>query len=205
MEPLIHGIILSFGLILPLGAQNVFVFNQGTVHKHIIYALPAIITAGLCDTILIFIAVAGVSIIMLQFVWLRMLLLIIGVCFLAYIGYALWKSSSNINTVQQPQHFSMKRQIVYAASVSLLNPHAMLDTVGVIGTNSLMYTGFEKWLYTIACISVSWVWFFSLAMIGRKVGQIDQKGHLLKRMNQVSAFIIWGTALFMGAQLFSLK
>lgn len=29
MEPLIHGMILAFGLILPLGVQNVFIFNQG--------------------------------------------------------------------------------------------------------------------------------------------------------------------------------
>ena len=26
---LIHGLLLALGLILPLGAQNVFVFNQG--------------------------------------------------------------------------------------------------------------------------------------------------------------------------------
>lgn len=26
---IIHGIVLAFGLILPLGAQNVFVFQQG--------------------------------------------------------------------------------------------------------------------------------------------------------------------------------
>ena len=50
MEPLIHGILLAFGLILPLGVQNVFVFNQGATHKKFTNALPAVITAGLCDT-----------------------------------------------------------------------------------------------------------------------------------------------------------
>lgn len=29
LAALLHGIALAFGLILPLGAQNVFVFNQG--------------------------------------------------------------------------------------------------------------------------------------------------------------------------------
>ena len=48
LQPLIHGLLL--GLILPLGAQNVFVFNQGANQKKISKALPVIITAGLCDT-----------------------------------------------------------------------------------------------------------------------------------------------------------
>jgi L-lysine exporter family protein LysE/ArgO len=40
-------------------------------------------------------------------------------------------------------------------SVSLLNPHAILDTVEVIGTNSLSYTGIEKIAFTLDCIFVS--------------------------------------------------
>ena len=48
LQPLIHGLLLALGLILPLGAQNVFVFNQA--NQKISKALPVIITAGLCDT-----------------------------------------------------------------------------------------------------------------------------------------------------------
>ncbi|MCD0801134.1 amino acid transporter, partial [Staphylococcus aureus] len=29
LQPIVHGVLLALGLILPLGAQNVFVFNQG--------------------------------------------------------------------------------------------------------------------------------------------------------------------------------
>ncbi len=49
IQPVLHGILLALGLILPLGAQNVFVFNQGANQK-MINALPVVITAGLCDT-----------------------------------------------------------------------------------------------------------------------------------------------------------
>ncbi len=34
-EAIIHGIILAFGLIIPLGVQNVFVFNQGALVNQI--------------------------------------------------------------------------------------------------------------------------------------------------------------------------
>lgn len=200
MEPLIHGIILAFGLILPLGVQNVFLFNQGTAHKNFVHALPAVITAGVCDTILIYSAVAGVSLIVLSFVWLKNLLFFIGFFFLSYMGWLMWKSTTDVLR-QQKAVFSAKRQVAFAASASLLNPHAIMDTIGVIGTSSLVYSGVEKWNFTIACIGVSWIWFFGLAIAGKMVGQLDSTGSILKKMNQLSALIVWGMALYMGYQL----
>ena len=57
----IHALLLAFGLILPLGVQNVFVFNQGANQRTIKQALPVVVTASVCDTILILVAVLGVS------------------------------------------------------------------------------------------------------------------------------------------------
>ena len=202
MEVLIHGIILAFGLILPLGVQNVFVFNQGATHKKLINALPAVITAGLCDTLLISLAVAGISFIIFSFDWLRNFIFLIGIIFLVYMGWQMWKDALEIKNHQESKPFSAKRQIVFAASVSLLNPHAIVDILGVIGTSSLVYTGPDKWIFTLACIGVSWIWFFAPAITGKKIGQIDKDGKLLKRMNQFSAIIIWIMAVYMGAQLF---
>jgi L-lysine exporter family protein LysE/ArgO len=42
---------------------------------------------------------------------------------------------------------STERQICFTASVSLLDPHAILDTVGVIGTGAPAYAGRERWLF----------------------------------------------------------
>lgn len=204
MEPLVHGMLLAFGLILPLGVQNVFIFNQGATHKKFTNALPAIITAGVCDTMLIYLAVAGVSIIVFSFEWLKILLFLVGFFFLTYMGWVIWKDRSEVSANQEDNRFSPRRQITFAASVSLLNPHAILDTIGVIGTSSLTYTGYDKWIFTLACIVVSWMWFISLAIFGKKIGQINGSGNFLKRINQISAIIIWVMAIYMGYQLYSL-
>ena len=42
---------------------------------------------------------------------------------------------------------TIKRQIIFSMSVSLLNPHALLDTIGVIGTSSLQFSGHEKMVF----------------------------------------------------------
>ena len=196
MEPIIHGIILAIGLILPLGVQYVFLFNQGIIHKKIIHALPAVITAGMADTLMISISVTGISVIVWTIPWIQVTLYGIGFCFLIYIGWNLWKSTSD--TVQSSvEGFTPRKQIIFAASVSLLNPHAILDIVGVIGTSSLAYSGTEKWSFTMACIAVSWVWFFGLATAGRLIGSFDTHGKLLLILNRLSALLIWSMAVLM--------
>ncbi len=203
MEAFIHGMILAFGLILPLGVQNVFVFNQGARQRKFFLALPVVVTASICDTLLILLAVFGVSVVVLTVDWLKMVLFAVGFIFLLYMGLAIWRSSSEGTDSGTEAGLPPKKQIIFAASVSLLNPHAILDTIGVIGTNSLQYAGYEKALYTLATIIVSWVWFFGLAIAGRMLGKIDQNGIVLRVMNKLSALIIWGVALYMAWQLIS--
>lgn len=199
MEPFIHGIILAFGLILPLGVQNVFVFSQGATQQRFIRALPAGITAALCDTLLILLAVFGLSVIVLQFEWLRMALMTVGIIFLLYMGYAIWQS--NPTKTKDSEALPVKKQILFALSVSLLNPHAILDTIGVIGTSALKYSGTEQILFTAACIILSWMWFFGLTIAGASIKKLDSSGNLMNIFNKCSAVFIWATAIYLLSDL----
>ncbi|OPH58676.1 lysine transporter LysE [Paenibacillus ferrarius] len=196
----LHGIILSFGLILPLGVQNVFVFNQGARQRSYIKALPVVLTAAVCDTLLVVAAVAGVSLIVLTFAWLQTALYGVGFIFLIYMGWVIWTSKPS-KLASQPINDSRK-QILFAVSVSLMNPHAILDTLGIIGTNSLAYVGGDKWAFTLSVILVSWLWFFGLAYAGRLVGKRDTTGIFIAKINKVSACMIWGVAIYMGLHVF---
>jgi L-lysine exporter family protein LysE/ArgO len=199
-EAIIHGIILAFGLIIPLGVQNVFVFNQGASQPNIWRAAPVVLTASICDTLLILIAVQGVSLVLLTFSWLTNTLYMIGFFFLMYMGWIIWRSDPS-NDVKQEKSMPLKNQIIFAASVSLLNPHAILDTIGVIGTNSIQYLGSEKWAFTFATIIVSWIWFISLAFAGRFLKGLNSTGKAITILNKFSGLIIWGVALYMLKQV----
>ncbi|MDQ0227206.1 lysine transporter LysE [Bacillus sp. 7586-K] len=199
MEPILHGIILAFGLILPLGVQNVFVFSQGATQPKLLQALPATITAALCDTLLIVLAIFGLSVIVLQFEWLRISLMVVGILFLFYMGYAIWRSVPKAK--ETGKALSIRQQIVFALSVSLLNPHAILDIVGVIGTSALKYVGTEQFLFTIACILVSWIWFFGLTVAGAAMKRLDGTGALMNIFNKCSSIFIWGTAIYIAIGL----
>ncbi|MGC9930737.1 LysE/ArgO family amino acid transporter [Priestia aryabhattai] len=195
-----HALLLALGLILPLGVQNVFVFNQGANQRTFKQALPVVVTASVCDTILIVVAVLGVSAVAASFSFFQTLIFGIGLLFLAYMGFVTWKSEPSKTSVKEGM--TVKAQILFAASVSLLNPHALMDIMGVIGTNSLLYSGKEKWVFTLVTISVSWIWFLSLAFAGKAVGKMDSNGKIMIWVNKASACMIWGVALYMAKSMF---
>lgn len=201
MAAFIHGFILAFGLIIPLGMQNVFIFNQGVMQPKLHLALPSVLTAFVCDSVLIILAVLGISLLVLQIAWLKLALFIFGFFFLMYMGFVTWKSKIDANQPAQ-KAFSIKRQIYFAASVSLLNPHAVLDTIGVIGTNSLNYYGHHKLLFCVGCILVSLLWFLGLALAGNFVQKFDKKAFFLHYINKISALIIWGVGFYILWQAF---
>jgi L-lysine exporter family protein LysE/ArgO len=198
LEAIIHGSILAFGLILPLGVQNIFVFNQGSLHPRFRGVLPVVLTAAICDTLLIAAAVAGVSLVVTSVGWFTPVVYGAGMIFLAFMGWKIWSSTPAKGEVKV---LSAKGQIGYALSVSLLNPHALIDTVGVIGTSSLQYGAAERWIFAGATAGVSWLWFLGLAAAGRLVGRADSSGRVLRLLNVVSAVLIWGISVYMGVQL----
>lgn len=199
IQSILHGFLLAFGLILPLGAQNVFVFNQGANHKSFKKIIPVVVIAGLCDTLLILLAVFGVSLLLNQYPALQLIIYSIGFIFLLYMAWSLWHESLSSKSDSTPM--SAKKQISFALSVSLLNPHAIMDTIGVIGTNAAMYQHAEKIVFTITTISVSWIWFISLGLIGKLVGNIDQEGKFILALNKVSSIIIIAVALLIAKNI----
>ncbi len=197
MQSFMHGIVLALGLILPLGVQNLLVFNQGVMQANFFRALPVVVTAAACDTLLILLAVHSVSLLLLKFSVLKIFLLGLGTVFLGYMGWLTWNKAMIPDKAAAAKSLSVKQQIVFAVTVSLLNPHAVLDTIGVIGTSSANYEGQDKLFFTLACIMVSWGWFFLLAAFGRVLGRQKEFAKGLVVINKVSALFMWGSALYM--------
>jgi len=48
---------------------------------------------------------------------------------------------------------------------------------------------------------ISWLWFFSLSVLGHTVHKFDKTGRWLIGLNKISALIIWGVGLFIGWQI----
>ena len=191
MQAFLHGIFLGLGLILPLGMQNIFIFNQGASHAKFINAFPSIITAIICDSFFISLTVLGASqaaVLLLEHVMIKNMMIFLGSLFLIYLGFLSWNSKSHY---KQSESLSARQQILFTLSVSILNPHAIIDSVAVIAANALSYSHSERLMFGAGCIFVSWLWFPSLAYIGKKIRDMDNTAQYILLINKISAIIVW--------------
>ena len=200
----IHGFILALGLILPLGVQNLFVLQQGLLQPSLRKALPAVITAAICDTVLIALAVGGISMLLMEVAYLQMVLISLGSCFLFYMGWQNWHTAAQLEEPSGAEIMGARQQMVFAMSVSLLNPYAFLDIMGVIGTSSLQYAGMEKICFALAAILVSWLWFSGLSILGHSLDCLPDSWRRPTVLQRFSAIFMWGSGgylLWMAAGL----
>lgn len=114
MQAFIHGILLALGLILPLGVQNLFVFNQGASQPYFWNVLPVVIAASVCDTLLIVLSVQGVSLLLLTFGFFKVLLVSMGAVFLCYMGWLTWRNTAVQNSDKTGGSLSVRQQVVFA-------------------------------------------------------------------------------------------
>ncbi len=193
-----HGFLLSLALILPLGPQNTFVISQGATHRRYRQVIPVVLTAALSDTTLIGISVLSVNVILVAAPALKTVLTLMGVLFLVWMGIQSWRTpiTAGLQEDASTAYWTRKRRIFHALRASLLNPHAILDTVVVIGGGVALYTHpDQKLAYGAAAVVVSWGWFFFLSLVGRFLGRFGEERRTLIWINRSSAGIMWAIAL----------
>ena len=191
------GLLLAFGLICPMGLLNVYILNQGANGHSYTKTVPVALTASLADTFMIIIGVSGVALVISQYPKLQMWLIIFEILFLTYIGIVMWRAKFSIS--QEKPTYSVKQQVFFTLGAFFLNPHAYLDTFGVIGVTAMLYHNAAKIVFTASVILVSWIWFFGLIGLGRL---LRKSQFLYKIQGKLSAIIMWVSALFVSRLLF---
>lgn len=189
---LTFGFIFALGLILQLGPQNMFILQQGARSNQLLSTIIVVSLASLCDTVLIILAVAGVSASVLHFPWVKYTLLVLGIAFLAYYGYVAWRSNTNATQAQTSQ--TLIKLVLFTLSVSLLNPGALIDTIVTIGTVSTTFAGHAKIAFTVGCIITSWLWFILLAVTGKWLLRF---AWFTQYIGKITAIIMFISALYL--------
>lgn len=197
IEAFIKGILLALGLVIPLGPQNAFIFNQSTLQSRYRTILPVVLVSALCDAALIVLAVFGIDLLFGTHE-IRFVISILGASFLAFWGCKMWKASQDSSSFTAANNMPRMQQIFFTLSVSLLNPHAILDTFLVIGTVSACYIGIEKHAFTAACIITDIAWFVFLSLSGFYIKKFKHGVKIAMSINKISAILMW----YIAAQIF---
>ena len=129
VTPFLLGLILGLALIIPIGVQSLFVLNQGLL-VGFPRAFVGVAAVCLCDTFLIILGAMGASA-LLALLGYQELLIIVGSIYLLIMGLLTLRARQHRT---QTEHLTrVGATVAQAVGVSVLNPHAILDTVGVLG------------------------------------------------------------------------
>jgi len=198
------GFIIGAGMIIPIGAQNSYVLNQG-IKKN--YHFTAATICIICDLVLMTLGVYGGGALINSNELLYTLITWGGIAFLTIYGGLFFKSfllakRDDVNKVQLLK--SRKAVIFTTLAVTLLNPHVYLDTVVIIGSISGNFAASEKLAFLTGTILASLVWFYALSFAAEKMSPWLSQTLVQRMINLLVALIMWGIALSLLVSLYKL-
>ena len=164
MEYLVLGFLTSLSLILAIGAQNIFVIEQG-LKKQFIFLVCII--CSISDLILIF---AGIFLFHYfnQF-FTEVIELILNVLLIIFLIYFIF---SKIKSFNKPVRFELNLSSISKSNIIIktlgftyLNPHVYSDTVFFLGNFSKSFLFYEKIIFGVGASIASFLFFFLLGYL----------------------------------------
>ena len=182
MSFLILGFLTGLSLILALGAQNIFVIEQG-LKKQFIFIVCLI--CALSDFFLIFL-----GIFLFQYFenfFSQSIELILNILLLLFLINFIWKKVKLINkkiSINQTQNKENLVNIIFKTlGFTYLNPHVYSDTVFFLGNFSKSFLLGQKYLFGIGASLSSILFFFSLGYFSKYLSSYVGSENLWKIIN----------------------
>ena len=182
MSFLILGFLTGLSLILALGAQNIFVIEQG-LKKQFIFIVCLI--CALSDFLLIFL-----GIFLFQYFenfFSQSIELILNILLLLFLINFIWKKIKLVNKKISIYHTQNKENLVNIIFKTLgftyLNPHVYSDTVFFLGNFSKNFLLSQKYLFGIGASLSSILFFFSLGYFSKYLSSYVGSEKLWKIIN----------------------
>ena len=166
MSFLILGFITGLSLIFAIGAQNIFVMEQGLKKQ---YVFLVCLICSISDLILIFLGIFLFEYFKIYFTKsVELIFNILLFIFLIYFIYTKVRSlykRSEINF--ENNNLSLKNIIIKTLGFTYLNPHVYSDTVFFLGNFSKNFLISQKYFFGIGASIASLLFFFSLGYLAK--------------------------------------
>lgn len=200
VPPFLRGLTLGLSLIVAIGPQNAFVLRQGLTRRH---ALLAALACSLFDTLLTALGVLGVGALLARSPPLVTLGTLAGAAFLLWYGWRSFQAARRPGTLQTGGQAAQTTGAVIAtaAAFSLLNPHALLDTVVLIGGASAGLNDRARLAFLGGAVAASWLWFFALALLAGRLAPLMRSARAWRVLDVLIGVVMWSIAAGLVASL----
>tara|TARA_B100000579_G_scaffold305312_1_gene255107 strand:+ start:262 stop:870 length:609 start_codon:yes stop_codon:yes gene_type:complete len=182
MEYLILGFFAGLSLILAIGAQNIFVIEQGLKKQHIFLVC---FICSISDLILIFLGIFLFHY-FIQFFnsTTELIFNILLVIFLIYFIYSKIRSfNSKVNFKSDIVDITKYNIFLKTLGFTYLNPHVYSDTVFFLGNFSKNFIFNQKILFGAGASVASFIFFFLIGYLSKYLSQYAQSEIVWKIIN----------------------
>ena len=186
MEFLLLGFFTGLSLILAIGAQNIFVIEQGLKKQHIFLVC---LICSLSDLILIFVGIFLFHYFVQYFnSTIELIFNILLICFLIHFIYSKIKIfNTKVSLGRDLNNVSKYDILLKTLGFTYLNPHVYSDTVFILGNFSKNFLLDEKIIFGIGASIASFLFFFLLGYLSKILSKYAQSK---KVWNIINLFII---------------
>ena len=166
MDFLILGFITGLSLILAIGAQNIFVIEQGLKKQ---YVFIVCLICSISDLLLIFLGIFLFE--YFKFFFNNTVELIFNILLFVFLIYfiinKLRTKYDNLNLSLENDKHSLINIILKTLGFTYLNPHVYSDTVFFLGNFSKSFLITDKYYFGIGASAASFLFFFSLGYLSK--------------------------------------
>lgn len=192
----LSGFGVSIGLIMAIGSQNAHVLRQGLLREHVGLTVAA---CALCDGALILLGIAGLGgIFSANPDWISMARYG-GAAFLGWYGLrallsAFRGGALRVDADGERRALTRRQALIAAGAFSLLNPHAYLDTVVLIGSVGSQQLEAMRPVFAAGAITASIVWFTLLGYGARTLTPLFANPLSWRLLDAFVALMLWAIA-----------
>ena len=201
---LLQGFSLGATMIIPIGAQNAYVLNQGIKRNH---HLTTATTCSVMDVFFISLGIFGGGALLSQNEALLTVVTLGGIAFLTFYGWLSLRSALQSSDEQesQPQKLARGRRAVIlgALAVTVLNPHLYLDTVVILGSIGGQFEGSDRLAFALGTMTASFVWFYGLSIGAAKLAPVLSKPKTKKTIDLIVASMMFIIAFALAKSLYT--
>lgn len=201
---LLQGFSLGATMIIPIGAQNAYVLNQGIKRNH------HLTTATICsvmDVFFISLGIFGGGALLSQNETLLTVVTLGGIAFLIFYGWLSLRAALQHSDQQesQPQKLARGRRAVIlgALAVTVLNPHLYLDTVVILGSIGGQFEGSDRLAFALGTMMASFVWFYGLSIGAAKLAPVLSKPKTKRIIDLIVATMMFIIAFALAKSLYT--
>ena len=201
MEFALLGFFTGLSLILAIGAQNVFVIEQGLKKQHVFLVC---FICSISDFILIFLGIFLFHYFTQHFTpTIELVFNILLVIFLINFIYSKIKSFHTQVTIDQNFNFIEKKNVIFKTlGFTFLNAHVYSDTVFFLGNFSKSFFILEKYFFGIGAATASFLFFFSIGYLSQYFSRYLNDRKIWKYINIFIILFMFLITLYISRDIF---